>query len=363
MPAPRVLQIVWNLIRGGTEGQCARVALGLADQDVACRVAVSRREGFFLPAVEQRLGPVYLMDIHHSWSPKTFLEIRRLARFIRDEKFDLVHAWDADAAIFGSRAARRAGVPFLTSRRDLGEIYGPRKLRRMEEADGAAAAVVVNAEAIGRRVSGREVVVIPNILDLDEFDRLAQTSFTLPSGRWIVHVARLDPEKDVATLLHALALVPGVGLVVAGDGVDRASLEKLSTELSLQDRVIFIGDVTGVPALLKRAEIAVLCPKSNEGLSNAILEYQAAGLPVIATDCGGNRELVRDGENGFIIPIGDSRELAKRLKELLDHPDRACSMGALGRQQVERNHRPAAVCAVFAGLYRRILQGRREHAG
>ncbi len=362
-PAPRVLHIVWNLIRGGTEGQCARVALNLASQGVACRVAVSRREGFFLSAVEQSLGPVHVMDIHRSLSLHTLLEIRRLARFIRDERIDLIHAWDADAAIFGAKAARLAGVPLLTSRRDLGEIYGPRKLRRMAQADRQAVAVVVNAQAIGDRVlaagaTRERMVLIPNILDVDEFDRLSAAAPTtvLLRGRWIVHVARLDPEKDVATLLQAaaevVAVVPEARFALAGDGVERTRLESLSRDLKLGDRVVFLGDVTTVPSLLKQAEVAVLCPKANEGLSNSILEYQAAALPVVATDCGGNRELIRHGEGGFVVPVGAVSALVDRVIELLKNPDRARAMGRAGRAHVEASHRPEKVCAQFAQLYR-----------
>lgn len=368
--SPRILHVVWNLIRGGTEGQCARVALGLGAQGVLARVAVSRREGFFLGAVEQACGPVYHMDIHRRYGWHTWRELRRLDDFLRAERFDALHAWDADAAIFGSIAAQRAGVPLITSRRDLGEIYAPRKLRRMEQADGQAVAVVVNADAIGARVrvqgvAADRVHLIPNILDLDEFDRLAVRPFGLEEqlgpGRWIGHVARLDPEKDVATLLRAaarvVAEVPAARFALAGDGVERARLEALAAELHLGQHVVFLGDVTEVPALLRRMELAVLCPRANEGLSNSILEYQAAGLPVMATDCGGNRELVREGVNGHVVAVGDHDELADRLIGLLLDTDRARAMGQSGRWQVEQHHRPEAVCRQFADLYRRVLSG------
>lgn len=368
--APRILQVVWNLIRGGTEGQCARVALGLGAQGVATQVAVSRREGFFLDAVEQVSGPVYHMDIRRRYGWHTWAELRRLTDFVRTESFDLVHAWDADAAIFGAVVARRAHVPLLTSRRDLGEIYAPRKLRAMTQADRQAAGVVVNADAIGARVralgvAAERIHLIPNILDVDEFDRQAARPSSLEHrlgpGRWIGHVARLDPEKDVATLLRAaarvVAEVPSACFALAGDGVERARLEALAAELHLGQHVVFLGDVTEVPALLRRMELAVLCPRANEGLSNSILEYQAAGLPVVATDCGGNRELVREGTNGHVVAVGDYTELAERLIGLLRETDRARALGQAGRRQVEQHHRPEAVCRQFADLYRRVLAG------
>lgn len=367
---PRVMQLVWNLIRGGTEGQCARVALGLAQQEVATRVTVSRREGFFLESVEQACGPVHVMDIRHRLSLHTWLELRRLEAFVRREQFALIHAWDADAAVFGALVARRTGVPLITSRRDLGEIYAARKLRRMEQADRQAVAVVVNAEAIGARLRAQglpagKVCLIPNILDVAESDRLAQQPYTqagrLGPGRWIGHVARLDPEKDVATLLRAaarvVAEVPAARFALAGDGVERASLEALAAELKLGDRVVFLGDVTEVPALLRLMEAAVLCPKANEGLSNSILEYQAASLPVVATDCGGNRDLVREGETGHVVSVGDHHALADRLIALLRQPEQARALGQAARRSVEQRHRPEVVCRQFADLYRRVLRG------
>jgi hypothetical protein len=261
---PRVLQVVWNLIRGGTEGQCARVALGLAEQGVKTRVAVSRREGFFLEPVEKGCGPVHHMDIHRRISWHTWMELRRLAAFVRTEQFDLIHAWDADAAIFGSVVARWTGRPLITSRRDLGEIYAPAKLRRMDRADRQAVAVVVNAEAIGSRVrtngvNPARVHCIPNILDVEESDRLSAQPFSqrdrLGPGRWIGLVARLDPEKDVATLVraaaHVVAEVPAARFAIVGDGAERARLETLAAELNLGDRVVFLGELTEVPSLLR----------------------------------------------------------------------------------------------------------------
>ncbi|MCZ7590788.1 MAG: glycosyltransferase [Kiritimatiellae bacterium] len=176
MNRPRVLHLVWNLIRGGTEGQCARTALALAAQGWDQRVGVMRREGFFLDDIENACRPVFTMEIEHLLRPQTFSEVSRLARFIRGQKIKVIHAWDADAAIFGAAASLSARVPLITSRRDLGEIYVPRKLALMRMADRRARAVVVNAQAIAdapacRHIQREKLCVIPNILDAQEFDR------------------------------------------------------------------------------------------------------------------------------------------------------------------------------------------------
>jgi hypothetical protein len=107
---PKVLHVVWNLMRGGTEGQCARMAIELTKRKRPSEVAVFRHEGLFLGDVEQTCGPVYDIGIRHMLSVGTIAQILRLKQFIRYGQFKLVHCWDADAAIFGSIASRWAGV-------------------------------------------------------------------------------------------------------------------------------------------------------------------------------------------------------------------------------------------------------------
>jgi glycosyltransferase involved in cell wall biosynthesis len=373
--SPRVLHVVWNLIRGGTEGQCARVAMELARRDFCQRVAVFRREGFFLDAVERVCGPVVEIGIHGMFKLSTVRSIIGLAARLRDEKFDLLHAWDADAAIFGQFAAAHAGVPLITSRRDLGQIYPPHKVWGLRRADRRAAAVVANAQAIvdhfaARGEDRKKFLVIPNVLDVSEFDEQAGRAFSraadLPPGALIVMVARMDPEKDHATFLRAAARVaaarPDVSFVLAGDGVERARLERMACDLGIAARVFFAGDTTEVPALLRHAVIGVLTSSRNEGLSNTILEYMAAQLPVIATDCGGNRDLVHPPHGGVIIPVGDHAALARSLIELLDDPDRRRAIGQHNRARVEREHGPTVVGDRFLSLYEAVVSSARRRA-
>jgi glycosyltransferase involved in cell wall biosynthesis len=366
--SPKVLSVVWNLIRGGTEGQCARLAIHLARNGHRHSVAVFRREGFFLDEVERACGPVYHVDIRRMLSPTTLAAVRDLARHIVRQRIQVVHAWDCDAAIFGSLASMAARVPLITSRRDLGQIYPAHKKWLMRRADMQARRVVVNADAIARGieaegVAAEKIVRVTNMLDLEEFDALAARPFPdagqLPPGRMVGMVARLDPEKDGATFVRAASLVCAkhgdVCFVVAGDGVERPALEAQARIAGLGPRIAFLGDVRDVPALLRRFSIGVLVPSSNEGLSNTILEYMAAGLPVVATDCGGNRELVVDGENGFVVRARDAEGVAAALDRLIRDEHRARAMGATGRARVEAANKPAAVAESFLQLYRETV--------
>jgi glycosyltransferase involved in cell wall biosynthesis len=241
----------------------------------------------------------------------------------------------------------------------------------MRRADRGSRAVVVNAAAI-RSIVEREgvhaerIAFIPNMLDVEEFDRLAAgplpSGMKLPAGELVGMVARLDPEKDGATFLRAAAAVcaqvSGVGFVLAGDGPQRPGLERLATEMGLGDRVAFLGDVTCVPALLRRLAIGVLVPKANEGLSNTLLEYMAARLPIVATNCGGNSEVVGEGHNGLLTPCGDAEAVASAVLRLVRDPEQRARFGADGRSRVEAQHRPEVVAAQFLRLYAAVAAPR-----
>lgn len=365
---PRVLHLVWDLMRGGTEGQCARVAIELSRRGLPQRVAAFRRRGFFLPAVEAACGPVYEIGITRLVAWDTLRRVAALRGFIRREEFDVVHGWDMDACLFGSVAARWAGVPFLASRRNLAQAMPRYKRCLLRRVDRRAAAVVVNARAVEEfvlrsGVPAARMVRIPNLLDLEEFDRLAARPAPgpLPTGRLIGMVARLDPEKDAGLLVRAFgelaAALPDTALVLAGEGSQRAALEAEVARQPWGGRVRFLGEVTDVPALLRRLEVAALVPAANEGLSNSILEYMAAGLPVVATDCGGNRELLEPTGAGWVVARGDAAALAAALRRLLEQPGEARAMGRRGRAQVAAEHAPAAVADRFAALYARAAAG------
>lgn len=372
MKEPKVVHLVYDLIRGGTEGQCARVAMGLARQGLSHRVAVFHRRGYFVEAVEAACGPVREVAIRHLARPSTVREVACLARWLREEQVDILHAWDADAAIFGQFAAQLAGVKFVASRRDLGQIYPWHKMVLMRRADRAAVRVVANAEAvrthfIAQRVPAGKIEVLPNLMDLEDLDAQALRPFSqagrLPPGRRLAVVNRLDPEKNTGLLIEALALVrktiPDAVLVVAGDGREKTALQSKAVALGVRAAVCFLGEITEVPALLRLCEAGALIPNRNEGMSNTILEYMAAGLPVLATDCGGNRELVRNGETGRLVPATASAAgVAEAWISLLRNCADAAQMGARSRAYVERRHVPAIVLEKFRRLYGQVAGAR-----
>ncbi|OGV42661.1 MAG: hypothetical protein A2X46_05180 [Lentisphaerae bacterium GWF2_57_35] len=356
------------MIRGGTEGQCARVLLELHRRGFVQRTAVFQRTGVFVIPVEQVCGSVKEIRIRRLIQWRTLHEVLRLVSFIRRASIDLVHAWDADAAIFGAIAAKWAGRPYITSRRDMGQIYAPRKLQLMHWADSRSASVVVNAEAIRSKLlqdglSAERITCIPNFFDLEEFDTQAEKPFSqadkLPAGLKLVVVARLDREKDVASIIAALPDVlskrPDASLVIAGDGPERIRLEQKTVQMGLARSVVFLGEVMDIPALLKQCHVGVLTPQANEGLSNSIMEYMAAGLPAVVTDCGGNRELIKHGVTGSVVSVGDTQLLAQSISRWLEKRDSGFFDDWKSRGILQDRHAPSCVGDQFAALYSRVL--------
>jgi len=171
-------------------------------------------------------------------------------------------------------------------------------------------------------------------------------------------VANLWPVKDHRTLVEAAALVrrriPDVRFALVGDGPERGYLERRIGELGLGDAVHLLGTRYDVPAILARA--AAFClPSRAEGLSNALMEAMAAGLPVVATDAGGNAELVQHGGTGFAVPVGGAGGMAGRLVELLSDAGRARDMGRRGRACAERELSLDRKQAAYRDLYCRLV--------
>jgi L-malate glycosyltransferase len=300
----------------------------------------------------------------------TLVQVLRIAQLIKRRGVRIVHGTDFVTNFMGLLAARLSGARMVVSRVDLGHArpgFGPLR-RRVEKLVAARADVVcANAGAVARLCIAEEgcspdrVLVVRNGIDLRRFDALAARPVDSPlpqGGPLVAAVANLWPVKDHRTLLDAADQVrrriPDVRFAFVGDGPEREPLRRRIAELGLGNAVHLLGTRYDVPAILARA--SAFCLSSHaEGLSNAIMEAMAAGLPVVATDAGGNAELVRDGVTGFVVPVGDGRAIARRLVELLSNGRLAREMGRSGRVAAERELSLDAKRSAVRELYCRLL--------
>jgi glycosyltransferase involved in cell wall biosynthesis len=174
------------------------------------------------------------------------------------------------------------------------------------------------------------ITVLPNFVDAASFD-------PRPEGDYALYFGRLSREKGVDILLRAMASLGKGKLKIAGDGPVRGNLEALASELGLVN-VEFLGRRTGeeMRKILSSAQFVVLPSRWYENLPFSIMEAFAAGKPAIASDIGGIPEMIDDGENGLLFPMGDVGELERQLATLFDSPELRMQMGARGREKALR---------------------------
>jgi sugar transferase (PEP-CTERM/EpsH1 system associated) len=192
------------------------------------------------------------------------------------------------------------------------------------------------------------------------------------SAHWLVGtVGRMQHVKAQTVLVQAFIRVlreqpawrERLRLVLVGDGPLRAECRQLLEAAGCAELAWLPGERADVPDVMRGLDCFVL-PSRVEGISNTILEAMASGLPVLATDVGGNRDLITLGVTGEIVPADDVPALARGLAALAADPERAAAMGRAGRAAVERRFSLPAMVAAYEGVYERVLRTRHhEHQG
>jgi glycosyltransferase involved in cell wall biosynthesis len=276
----------------------------------------------------------------------------------------------ASLAIFAYAICRpQAQAPALVTTLHGGkqkDLYGraSRHLRWLSDA------VIVVSQAgrealLSRGFPADRVSVVPPGRDLDAFLRVADGAVppatipgVPPNARVVLTVGRLVPLKGLGDLIDAWKLVTlktsDAYLVIAGNGELEADLRARAASLGLEQRVIFTGFRTDIPALLARAELFVLSSLW-EGLPMAAVEAMAAGRPVVATATGGTAEVVEHGHTGLLVPPRHPHHLAEAIRHVLHDGSLACRLAAEGKQQVRERYTRTALIAATCHVYRKAI--------
>jgi len=306
-------------------------------------------------------------------------QLRRFVGHLKARNIQIVHTHEFYSNIFGIAGARLAGIPvrIASKRETLGlRTEAQKKLELIMFR--FAKAIVVNAEAVrlhllGLGVNKNKPVVIHNGLDLDRFPTNLDTSETrryisglLPASLngagpvFVTMVANMHHDvKNYPMFLRAASRVyqslPNAIFLLIGSGDLTESLRQMAAELGIGNNTLFLGHRDNVPDLLRISDVCVLSSKA-EGFSNSILEYMACGKPAVATDVGGAREAIVEGETGFLVKSNDDQTMGDRILQLLKDRERAVYMGALGRQIVESQFSCEAQLRKTENLYSCLLQ-------
>jgi glycosyltransferase involved in cell wall biosynthesis len=298
--------------------------------------------------------------------------ITRIRSYIGDNSIRIVHAYLGLPGFYGATAGKLSGSKVITTIR----IAGPR--RRPSDITERFAFLIsdriisnsnAGADYYFRRFPGRgKTEIIFNGYDMTDFEgRGVKTRADLglpPEGLLIGHVANLSYLKDYPTFLRALAAVfpevPGSHAVILGDGDKRADYEALAQSLGIGERTLFLGHRRDVLDLVSHFDIGVLAshPEYGEGLSNSISEYMGLGKPVIATDIGGNSELVDEGVTGLLCPAGDAGAMAEKLLILARDRSLRESMGERGHKFFLANLTLERMVSETERVYAELLRGR-----
>jgi glycosyltransferase involved in cell wall biosynthesis len=293
---------------------------------------------------------------------------------------DVVHSHDFYTNIFGMFGARLAGTPVrIASRRETTgtRTAAQKKIERF--AYSLSHAIIANAKAVRSQllsegIRSRKIEIIYNGVATPNAKRPAEgenrairARFGLPRDRQLVTmVANLKlPVKDHPMFLRAACRVknelPNAAFILAGEGKLTGEIRALAGSLGIGPDLFFTGRCEDVATLLSVSDVGVLSSKA-EGFSNSILEYMAAGKPVVATKVGGAEEVVIEGETGYLVASGNDHDMAIQILKLLQDPQMAMRMGEAGRLIVERGFSCTAQLARTENLYDRLSTHRRTES-
>jgi len=295
----------------------------------------------------------------------------RLIRLVRAWKPDVLHSHMVHANLMARAVRLFARVPVIVS--TIHNIYegGPLWMAAYRVSNGLVDHMTIISEAAADRfvkegIVPRELLTcVPNGVDTERFRQVAPgTREALRSSIgvddrfvWLA-VGRFEIAKDYPNMLHAFAQVcqrdSNAVLLLVGHGSLQQETESLAQSLGLGDRIRFLGVRSDVPEVMAAADGYVMS-SAWEGMPIALLEAGAAGLPIVATRVGGNHEVVRDGESGFLVPPRDAAALGQAMLRLMEQaPERRRDMGERGREHVRVHYGLGRVVERWQDLYRQV---------
>lgn len=361
-----VAHVVQNLDVGGLE----RIVVSLVTQVDNSRY----RPVLFCLGTGGRLVPELLDRGYtvHAMDKKPGLDyflLWRLVREFRAERVSIVHCHNFSPLVYGALAAQLRGCRAVAYTAHGAKTSGRKKPAWFQRAGLVREMVYVSEDA--RRVaisqgwvSENGTRTIHNGVDIDGYQRDTDAGRDIRREYGIEDtapvvgiVARLSAAKDHENLFRAMVKLreshADIRCLVVGDGERKSEIEAAVTRLDLGDCVCLAGARSDVARVLSAMDVFVLSSYT-EGLAVTLVEAMAVGLPVVATNVGGNPEVVVDGDTGYIVPARDSVALADGIDHILTNPARALEMGRTGEQRAREKFSAKSMCAQYEALYEEL---------
>jgi len=364
--AVRVLICLDALGVGGKERQAVELIKGLASRsDVHCHVVCFETDSFYLPDLTRIGVPVDFLPRRVRWDLGPF---RRLSEVIRSYQPAMIHSNGLVSSFYSLPLARRWRIPLVNG--SIRNAFPKGGLRWTLEkllltaSDYRVANSRAGLESRSFSDQHSENVVIYNGFDFNRSAHL--TTAAREASVRAVHlttvgmVAEFNRYKDYRTFIEAARIVsrnrPSVRFVAVGSGETLEACRRAAEGLPT---IVFLGKQRHIEEIVATFDICVLCTFV-EGLSNSIMEYMALGKPVVATDGGGTRELVVDGETGVLVPQTNPQALASAIERLIAHPESAARMGQAGQGRLRREFSLSRMVDETVALYKRAAAASSE---
>ena len=365
-PIP-VLLMTYDLRVGGTERQLTEVALHLDRRSFTPHVACIHLQGARYAELQRSGIPLVEFPFPSFGSPHGLAAAFRLATYLRRHRIRVVHTFDVPANIFAVPVAACCRVPVvLSSQRAFRELTPGLFHHLLRVTDMIVDGTVVNSENLRRhliaddRISPSRLTLCYNSVDVTHFDPGPPAGNILPGAAPVIgSTSMMRPEKGVGTLIEAFAGLSreftSAGLLLVGGGPLQHDLEALAVRLGIRERCHFAGPVGDVLPWLRRMDIFVL-PSLSEAFSNSLLEAMAVGCACVASEAGGNPEIVESGNTGYLFPPGDGAALQGRLRILAAGAAHRAAISAAGRAYVRAEFSREKSISVIEKLYLSCLR-------
>lgn len=368
----RILFVITGLDAGGTEHQLLILARGLKRRGHSVRVcSLGMDEGILRAKFLEAGIPVSEYPARRFLDWGALLWLRREMEVSRPE---IVQTFLFQADFLGLVAATAARVPIRIASVRSSDVWKRPYHWLVSHMVGRLSSCIVSNTATGAknaaakaRLNCKKHEVIPNAWASDLKGTFNSQKVGMSAAFNIMTVGRIDSDKNLGVLLQACSMLQTrssplqtgpIVLHIVGTGPEEPGLRRLAHDLGISKATRFYGYRADVPELLARADCFVL-PSLCEGMSNALIEAMAPGLPVIVSDMPGNREIVTADVNGLVFDPYRADELADRIVQLMDDPPLRQRIGEAARQWVQENCAEDIFLDRHEALYCRLLARRR----
>jgi glycosyltransferase involved in cell wall biosynthesis len=364
----RILHIIPSLDRAGAEKQMTMLVRGLPRDEFEVHVCALTRGGPMLADLQQAEIPVTVIGKEWRADPRAYWRLRRQVARLRPH---LVQTWLFAANAYGRRAGLACGVKHVIAcERCVDPWKGWLELAIDRYLARRTTRIVAVSQGVrdfyvrhGLPPEKFEIVhnAVPTARPVTATRRQILAELEFPEdSRLVGVVGRLWPQKQVKHAIWAADLLKvirdDVHLLIIGDGPHRDRLRKFRDQVLIRDKVHFLGHRDDVWRIMPHLD-ALWSTSAYEGQSNSIMEAMAAGVPVIATDVPGTRDLIVDDQTGYLVPPDKAcrREICRHTNSILDNPDLAQRLGEAGRQRMLNNFSVEKMVERYVQLYRQVL--------